>query len=482
MTFYELQTPYSVPGYATDTSITIASGVPKATEILPLFLLYSTANRGDGFPAAPFSGSVVATHADDLNIVKHRPVRLAPDQVYFAGLSRTSNGEQFLGEPIRFRTRPSPDDFSAKDIKWAYGSCQIDYDNPKGPHDETGRLLEDSWIDVLQFAPDILWDTGDFHYNGGGGNKFGGVEQWQTWAGMYQRQLDGMDKMRAARACCVHDIIADDHEISSNNGDSFFDPLSDPLETKTGLNRNYQMLGMSRLFGMYPLAEPNVDFVQRGLHGTYLLTPRVRIINVDVFSLARSKGQDDDDLRKSYLGPAQTDWLKETLKLGAVLNIVMCGKAYIGPTIPKPVGGWDQAEQDKVWVYGTWRNEFVHWLNQPEQADVNLVWMGGDRHAMGYCHGSNNPWGRFPVWMGSGWGHVGNGQKPGELYRGLDGTDNSYGWTAQELPYVMQYIRGHIVDDGNGTITLAGEGRYHDPQDRTMKTRFAFSDDWHYLP
>jgi hypothetical protein len=241
------------------------------------------------------------------------------------------------------------------------------------------------------------------------------------------------------------------------------------------------MLGMSRLLGMYPLAEPNVDQVQRGMYGTYMLTPRVRVINLDVFSLHRSKGQDDDDLRKSYLGQPQTEWLRQTLKLGAVLNILISGKVYLGPTMPKPIGGWPEGEQDKIWVYGAWRDAFARWLRQPEQSDVNVVWIGGDRHAMGYCHGPFNEWGRFPVWMGSGWGHVGNGQRPGELYRGPDGRDNSYGWSSFNLDYVMQYIRGRILDDGRGTVTLSGEGRYRDPADGLMKTRFEFADQWLYV-
>lgn len=52
------------------------------------------------------------------------------------------------------------------------------------------------------------------------------------------------------------------------------------------------------------------------------------------------------------------------------------------------------------WNYNEWRNLFRDFL--ADHPNVNVVWMGGDRHSVAWDSGAHNLWGGFPCLIGSG--------------------------------------------------------------------------------
>lgn len=464
---------YTIPGAATDEGCTLAIGVPQdAAHRFDIYLGISTeAASSVGFPGHQVTFTAAPLAPDPNGMAFHRYEGLRPGTVYHVGLSRnrSSSKPEWIGDPIRFRTLHNEHSTYPISVKYAYGSCQVFHGNPDGPRDpHHGGPLQVSWRDLQAFLPDVLFDTGDFHYQGSNpGGRYGDTAHELAWKKMYWDQIAGLPDMRRARALVVEDQLGDDHEFSRNNGESQY-PSSPPAHGDhatflTGPERRIQMRAMQQIFAMYHLEEPS-----RGMWGSYLLTPHVRVVVVDCESLDRTYSQERPDSKRTFLGDAQTRWLQSVLTDSSVtVNLVIASKAWLGDT-QQPAfdpGTRDDRNRDKVWMYGSWRDSFVSWLRDHPQ--VNLVWMGGDRHACCWDDGTNNKWGGFPTTVGSGWSEFQLRSVHGEAYRYSEPTP-----AANPPPKnsVSQYIRGVITDNHDGTVEMTTEIRFYDFLAQQMKS------------
>lgn len=448
---------YSIPGTRAPLGSTLADGCTIASGVDPsaypvgttLHLGFAPGTIGD-FPSSATGVQWVSAIVGNHGVLKHEVQNLTALTQYIAGLSPTGTLGDWIGNPIAFRTMADPTSITESvTISWALGSCQYWWvNNPP----TSGTKFEYAWQDILSNPVDILWDVGDFHYQGGSSSSYGDPTEWQTWAAMYWAQMPNLPVMMQARALMIEDQISDDHEFSSNNGESAL-PVPPGEDDKQGLHRQTQMEASQNIFAL-PDTE---DTSGRGMYYTYLLTPHVRVIVVDGESLDRSWGAyaDSNINPKTFLGSPQTNWLKAILTTKIVpLNLIISGKAWIADDIADPPLPEDT---DKIWAYPYWRSGFYQWLQQWNETEgnpqVNIVWMAGDRHFVAYDDGTNNSWGGFPCVVGSGWC-----EKPLERRTG----ENYIHWYPQgNFPpvspdTVFQYARGAIVDDPvSRTVTLS---------------------------
>lgn len=472
---------YSIPGALTTDGCTIATGrpVPVASfpDDQPVYLVYNTTDDGSGYGFPDLTGATWVTllwSGTSAPMTMTQLTGLTPGQVYHAGTARNNTGTiEWAGTPIRFRVlwdQASIPAEGAVSMKWAYGSCQFHWENnpgwPTDPHQYAWDDLAAGGADAEQ-PYDILWDTGDFHYQG---NQVAGSDtDWTDWAQLYWDHFHYLSSMRAARALVPEDQISDDHEFSPNNGESDYPADdSDPMHKQSvfdapfnyGESRLHQMAASQNIFAMYPLHDPT-----KGMYGTYMLMPNVRVIILDCESLERTWSQKSSGFL-NFLGGAQYTWLKDLLTpvdgvAVPTVNLLIAGKAYIGSDWT-PGQTDDDKERDKVWWYSDWRAHFATFLSElPESPKVNIVWVGGDRH---WCAWDNsgttyNKWGGFATMVGSGWSQTNLKLVPGEQYAVMqppfgDGTGHGQ--------QVYQYLSGTISNDHAGNVTIDTVIRYYD--------------------
>lgn len=463
------QRVYAFPGGGSYNGCRVTGGVPLGAdwEISDdIYLIWSQSRDGSGHPTG--SLSELQTQIAGNGLFSFVLTGLSTAQKYFAYLSRDpiGSGPDWVGDPIAFRTLHDPTAVGGEfRTKWAYGSCQYWYNAQDIYLDAEGKPLQKAWIDMREFDPDVLFETGDVHYRGGHPENFGTthISDWVTWADMSWQQIWKLPEMRKARSLVLQYQLSDDHEFSGNNGDSRY-PVGAPM-LGTGYRRSIEMQAVQKVFPKYDLAVGSTA-PPRGLYGSFMLSPNVRVVLLDAESLDRDYSYLDDAVTdKSFLGAAQDAWLRALLLEPVVLlNVIVCSKAYLGTAIP--VGDIETNDKDKVWNYGQWRDDFASFITTNE---INVVWLGGDRHMVAYDSGrtdpTHNPWGGFPCYIGSGWNQERNLLTGGEVY------EWNYPWVAgpgdppdQEI--VMQYIRGEIIDDvDEGTVTMTGDLRYLKPDE-----------------
>lgn len=489
---------YSIPGAGSSTGCVVMSGVPSSKKWTKVYLAWSLTEdpnhpgrplgplSGGLFPAAQVASDTVGTSFQAM--LRHAVTGLTPATVYFASLNLTNPTTglgTWQGDPIRFRTFPSPT-ATGTEVKWAYGSCQYFYGNDNNPRQSDGvTALQAAWTDMRTWqrtggdrvGPDQFWDTGDLHYQGG--NKQGeygnpNTPAPLTYARMYWQQIGGnvgdnttgLPEMRLARALVLEDQVSDDHEFSANNGDS---------GSVDKDKRLAQITASTGPFAMYPLA--GNSGTTPGMYGTYMLTQNVRVIVLDAESTARAPQPLPAQLPAppidgDFLGGPQTDWLfNQVLTTPVTLNIFICGKSYPGEL------GTDHAgnpvvtanDVDKTWAYRAWRDPAVTGFGAKIAAlqaqGQGFLWIGGDRHKIGYMPKENNVHGGFACLVGSGWSQHHLTAVPGEqggfttLYEGFDAGADGLG------QLVMQYLRGTITDNGPKDVSVAVEMRYLKPPD-----------------
>ena len=418
----------SLPGARTATSVTVSSQVTGGATTIDLAYSAQATKRG-----MPHGDVQYVTGTIDANsYVQHTASDLLPDTRYYARLS-TSPGV-FVGPQIRFRTNP----VAGFTRTFVFACCQMNAKNNFKALDSQ-LPVQLAWQDMLAYDPDLGWFVGDYGYWGAG---LSDSDPFSKHLGLYARQTAGLSQMRPAMSQWCWDQMSDDHEISANNGDS-----------TDSLIRQNNIIAMRTFFALHPLADPNEP--KRSTYGSYMLNPRIRIVLLDAESMDRSPGEAPDDADKTFLGAPQDAWLRDLLVQPAVLNILICGKSFIGEGNP--------ASYDKIWAYSTWRRAYSDFVTSTLTTDglpINTVWMGGDRHANAYCSAANNPYGTGPVWLGSGVAQHSLFQDVGETY------DWFYGFNTEQRQPVMQYLQGEISDDDAGTITLTGHSReVHDTWD-----------------
>jgi hypothetical protein len=387
------------------------------------------------------------------------PTVLADTQYYAALSTGPANTPAFVGDPIHFKTHPHPS--AGFTMKIAVGSCQ-------GWALDPGPEKSICWPDILAWEPDKLWDIGDFHYEGAYPDQFTHegetISSWRVWARMYWAQLDLLPEMRKARARVVEDQLGDDHDFSKNDGDSFDSPY-----------RKAHITAMTRVFPLVPGPD---NAAGKGLWATYQINDRVRVILLDGQSLERSVGDDPDEPgdppAKTFLGATQDAWLTEILLQPMTLNLVVCGKSWIGDESHNNKCTGDpyyncSNDRDKIWNYSAWRRWFANWVVTHRTVDnpINMVWIGGDRHAAGYApRQDSDPLRPFPTYLSSGWHqgrleiHAGE-----EVYAPRVGFRES-GKVGKVSPAV-QYVRLYLKDDPvRREVLLTGQIRHRIVKDR----------------
>jgi hypothetical protein len=197
---------YAIPGWGTNEGCTIAGGVPLSSGSgwsngSDIYVIWSTTHGSAGRPSGT---SLPYAHANvDANgLFKFVITSQTSGQQYFASLSRTDGTTLpavWVGDPIAFKPFPDPDAIEGTfTIKWAYGSCQYWHGHDDAFQDANGNPLQKAWTDLKEWQPDILWETGDFHYRGGLYQNFGSgpASDWVTWADMFWQQLHGLLQSR----------------------------------------------------------------------------------------------------------------------------------------------------------------------------------------------------------------------------------------------------------------------------------------------
>ena len=477
---------YSIPGAGSPSGCRVKTGGQLGRHFRTgqeIWLAWSEHADGQGHPTGTGVDQVsdlVSTNG----LLNHIVTGLKPGTRYHAFLSKTdpSRGRpDWFGDPITFTSfHATATKRSPAVVKWAFGSCQYFFGNHQQPKDAAGKPLQKAWEDLQDFRADVLWEVGDFHYQGGNkSGRYGDLLDWLTWARMYWTQIDGLPELRKARAGVISYQLSDDHDFSANNGQSILPPR--PPLTGRGPARQIQMGSTQRVFPRYEVADTRPIFKRRGMYGSYMLTPQVRVILLDAESSDRSYGFDPDGPAKSFLGKPQTDWLKTLLKDIVTLNIVVCSKSWIGDTVKRVT----EHDADKIWAYGRWRDEFADfvtgWNATPGHRPINIMFLGGDRHKVGYIRRQDNVWGRFPGYVGSGWSahhldDVAGEERYTSLYSGHRSPGGKF--------LVMQYLRGTVVDAGAAGVTFRGALRYlvpNDPKPRyqwQMGTLMEHEDHW----
>src|SRR4029079_4489275 len=135
-------------------------------------------------------------------------------------------------------------------------------------------------------------------------------------------QTVGIPVMKQVRQRTITLEMADDHEYSGNNEDSF-----------NSVVRQNSIMAMRRVFALHPLAD--VSEPKRGLWGAVNLGDNIRVVMLDTISMDRSPGEVLEDGTKTFLGAAQLVWWMEEMQRPEILKIVVSGKALLGnyPTI-----------------------------------------------------------------------------------------------------------------------------------------------------
>lgn len=484
----------AIPGRVTHDSCQVKAWIPKAIgthadgTILHLSLSTDPPPSFPGFPVTGL-GAPISVGIDEYQVATFDAVNLQPFARYYGGLKRDPVAGEWIGEPICFKTLPDPEDDGAFVIKWAAGSCQMWWDNPDMPKDENCQIPEDAWADLIEFQPDILFALGDDNYQGGnkpdaeGNPKWGPDGELTTWNGMCFAQSDNLPTMRQARALVAQEQLSDDHEFSANNGESIY-PYEEPGgENLRGYQRSIQMQAIQKIF---PVRDPE------RIHGVFYhfwLTKRIRVIVVDCESLERAYGQVPDYDGKTFFGTTQDQWLAPLLTDGgAVLNIMVSSKAWLGNMFPTPDGAPRVDDTDKVWAYPLWRINVQGIIESYDgghaEAPLNVLHLAGDRQFVAFDDGSHNQWGGFPCIVASAWLEHTLAIRPDEVYQcgyPPQVTDP----TAQEMHVIArQSVRGTIEDDGAGTIRVTVDIRYFDRENRVMTslTPHPMCIEWHYTP
>lgn len=367
-------------------------------------------------------------------------------------------------------------------MKWAFGSCQanntdLDSAYPSSPPQTPIQL---AWTDLMTYAqPDKLWGVGDFAYRGGSlavpGADLALALACYTKQFTDETSVTALSVMRQARALVVNDLIGDDHDFSANNGES-----GDGGTPNDSAARQLNIQALLAGFGMYPyVLQGSPPSAVRGLYGAYNISPRIRVVILDGETLDRSPGTDPDTLSKTFLGGPQDAWVTGLFETPSdtVLTIIICGKSWLGPR-QDPPSDPDGEDADKPWSYSVWRRNFFAALVR--DTHTNAVYLGGDRHGLGYAPadmsaGSYHP---FPVWLGSAWAEHSLPSRPANRYGPSELSQFQYtnGFDLGHTVYNYQYLLGAVSDDNNGQVSFTGNGRIVDKHASTDPTLWTMKD------
>lgn len=314
---------------------------------------------------------------------------LAPDTNYFYRIAMTNSGSvEYLddwGTVGQFRTSPTAGNFS-----FAFGSC-------------TNGSDSDALGAVAVKKPELFLHLGDEYYADGSGSAISNY-----------REKMGAKKVatnhKAVYRTSGSSLTPSDHDFMNNNANAGNTTIAVP-------NWNQVYREMNPTTGL-----------PAGTLGVYrsFVYGRVRFIRIDRRSFA-SNPIAVDDANKTCLGATQKQWLKDQVTNATEPVIVIQNPdPWIMPT---DVGddGWGG--------FVTERDELVAHFNSTGK---NIVFLGGDMHALAADSGVNSP-GGYPVFQGSPLNNTAS-QKGGPY------TVGPYPSTAGSL--VSQYGWVDVVDTG----------------------------------
>ena len=408
-------------GGATSTGILVHSQLSKADKHVPLNLTYW---RADGTGTARHAG---LKRADKNAIVRHVVQGLDPDTAYFG---RLLFGDRRIGETIRFTTLPAASGSWSRTI--AVVCCQSN---------ASSRLNTDvAWDDVASWQPDDVWHLGDWGYWGG---AIPGNASYKEDLGHYVSSMSLQDSMRLAiQAADMNVVTISDHELTDNG---------DP---KGGIHNAPQtireLLAFQALFPVRTYGDTRDP--RRGRYYSFDIGDAVRVIVTDFRSPDRSNATDPDGPDKTMFGSVQLQWIYDQFDTSKV-NVLVNETSWLADPNEQPGG----KHPDKPWSYYYEQQQIVAHI---KQGGYQVVWIGGDRHYIGYLQGTDdgsgvyNTLGEFPCYISSGMSKNQLPLEPGELMNW------QFGAGGDVTKPVCQYLRLTLTfDQPSNRVTLSALGR-----------------------
>ncbi len=295
----------------------------------PVTVDYGTASDLREFET---SEAVVARESDDFAVVVTVGA-LEPDTIYFYRMKVSGRPDRYLHglPPFSFRTAPRPG--TARELRIAFGSC---------PRFQDDRL-QPIWAAVQASAPTLFLWVGD--------NIYGDSLYPEILREEYRRQRDV-----AGLQPILHNVanlaIWDDHDYGLPNYDRRNPIKKEALALfKTyWANPAYGLPDTPGVFFRYTYGQADLFFLDNRYY--------------------RDPDNDPDTARKTMLGAAQLEWLKEELsKSTAVFKLLVAG------------GGWSTAKgpTGDSWAgFLNERNEIFSFIRDHEISGVVLL--SGDTH------------------------------------------------------------------------------------------------------
>lgn len=270
-------------------------------------------------------------------------VRLQPGTEYHYSL-RFNNQRQRYPYPLRFRTQAYWQGRSAPpDFKVALGSC-VYLDDPQTPADK--RLGGDYQIFEKIYAeqPDLMLWLGD--------NVYLRPPDFFSATAINDRyrQLRSLPQLQALMGSVAHYAIWDDHDYGANDAD-----------------RSYRLRTQSLESFRHYWANPSYGLPEAPGVFTRFEWSDVEFFLTDNRYYRAPNGLKDPG--KDYFGPAQWQWLKDSLSNSkATFKLLVMGNQILNT----------QSPSENMYSYTQAYQEFLEWLKSSRIPGVVLL--SGDRH------------------------------------------------------------------------------------------------------
>ena len=379
----------------------------------------------------------------------------AGTQYYFQ--PATANGHQLFGEVIAAKTGPAlSGPWSAK---WHLGSCLVNATS----HGEIAAA------DVAAWGPDGNVLTGDDGYWGGSISRSDPyTKDLGKYIAAYGTKFPIMRHV-VQSATAIGRCISD-HELYDNtdynttsgqpgDGDHFTDLLLDPgtwpNSQGPGIHNSIQsqreLIAWQKIMPIAAWGDTRNPRRHRGY--AYNWGSKIKVIVLDFRSPDRSNTFDPDGPAKTAFGGVQLDWFFSQLDPHR-LNVLVFESSWSGDVSSI------NPQMDKMQNYAYERDVIAARLMGTDDNGIRYqcAMLGGDRHFVAFFDHTKNPYGDFPVWIGSGWEKGALALYPGET------PTWGFGWVdnAAINQTVIGYMQIVIADDGANHISITGTARVVD--------------------
>jgi hypothetical protein len=287
----------------------------------------------------------------------------------------------------------------AASFAFAFGGCTLNNSVRREAFDDIRTV----------FNPLFLLHLGDFHYR----DPTSTLES--VHRGHWQTQIVGAAGLAELLREVPTLYLRSDHDAGpGDNADS------NVASNQASINAYQQVVPH------LPLGD--VGGTKSALYYSFVVG-RVRIIVVDVRSMARTAGLGTDGPGKTALGATQRAWLLAELDQTEPLKIIATDPGWIGAASTSD-------GEDKWWSYAYERQLIADHI---QANDINAIVLHSDSHSLGRATPAANPYGSFAVYCAAPFGNIGGG-------RNLTAFTAVYNTGADVQG--SQYGRVSIVDDG----------------------------------